>query len=113
MIERILGAFALMVVVGLLWLATMPAHAACTQTGYLVQTDIPPTGAVTFYLAPNPNVRIAYSYTTDNERLIGALSEKTQGMGGIKVTLIGDATLCPAIGPTRPAGVITRAITGE
>lgn len=94
-------------------LFTLPTYAVCTQTGYLLQADIPPTGAVTFYLAPNPSTRIAYSYTTENERLIGVLSEKTQGSGSLKVTLIGDATLCPAIGPTRPAGVITRAITGE
>jgi hypothetical protein len=97
----------------ILALIAAPAGAVCTQTGYLQQAEILPTGVATFYLAPNPSVRIAYAYTTDNERLIGVLSEKIQGIGGVKVTLIGDAAICPAIGPTRPAGVITRVIAGE
>ena len=95
--------------------ALMPlaAGAVCQQTGYLVQAELTPTGAATFYLMPNPTTRVAYSYTTESERLIGALTEKTEGSGGVRVTLIGDAPQCPGIGPTRPAGVIARVITGE
>lgn len=97
----------------LLLLVATQAFAVCQQTGFLVQADIPPTGAATFYLQPNDKSRVAYSYTTDNERLIGVLSEKTVGAVGMRVTLIGDVSVCPGAGPLRPAGNITRAITGE
>lgn len=92
---------------------TGEAAAVCQQTGWLVEGNITATGPATFVLMPNTGNRIAYTYTTSNERLIGILNEKTQGTAGIRITLVGDAPECPISGLTREAGEVKRIVTNQ
>jgi hypothetical protein len=95
---------AIMVVVALVAMSAM-ADAICTKTGRILYSTGGP-GGMTFYLGEGNTPTYYYRYVTDNPIFINSLLHAQAGRR--KVTIEGTATICPASGTNRDAGLISQ-----